>query len=56
VKQGKSFPFSGDMQEITQNQESYNKHDSEWAETRFKPGTSRINAYNTAIISTCLLG
>jgi len=43
------------MQEITQNQENYNKHDSEWAETRFKPGNSEIHAYNTAIISTCLL-
>jgi len=55
VKQGKSFPFSGDMQEITQNQENYNKLDSEWAATRFKPGTSGIHANNTAIISTCLL-
>jgi hypothetical protein len=55
VKQGKSFPFSRDMQKITQNQENYNKHDSEWAATRLKPGTSGIHAYNTAIISTCLL-
>jgi len=55
VKQGKSFPFSGDTQEITQNQGNYNKDDSEWATTRFKPGTSGIHAYNTANISTCLL-
>jgi len=43
------------MQEITQNHENHNKHDSEWAATRFKKGTSGIHAYNTAIISTCLL-